>query len=42
MEAADEATATRAFDIYKATQPETLPDDVAERLLSVCWVASIR
>ncbi|MBK3734043.1 helix-turn-helix domain-containing protein [Azospirillum argentinense] len=33
LEAADEATATRAFDVYKATQPETFPDEVAERLL---------
>lgn len=34
LEAADEAAGTRAFDAYKATRPETFPDDVADRLLN--------
>lgn len=34
LEAADEAVGARAFDAYKATQPETFPDDVAGRLLN--------
>ena len=34
LDAADEAAAGRAYDIYKATSPETFPDDVAGRLIS--------
>lgn len=33
LEAADDAQAVRIFDAYKATQPETFPDEVAQRLL---------
>lgn len=33
LEAADEATAVRAFDAYKEIRPETFPADVADRLL---------
>jgi hypothetical protein len=32
MEAADEALGIRAYDAYKAGQPETFPEDVLERL----------
>lgn len=34
LDAADEALANRAFDTYKAAQPETFPDELAERLLN--------
>lgn len=33
LEAADDAQAVRAFDAYKAAQPETFPDAIAQRLL---------
>ena len=34
LEVADEAAGIRAFDAYKATRPETFPDEVASRLLN--------
>ena len=34
LEVADEAASIRAFDAYKATQPETFPDEVASGLLN--------
>jgi DNA-binding XRE family transcriptional regulator len=34
LEVADEAASIRAFDAYKATQLETFPDEVANRLLN--------
>ena len=34
LEIADEAAGIRAFDAYKATRPETFPDEVASRLLN--------
>ena len=34
LEVADEAASIRAYDTYKATQPETFPDEVASRLLN--------
>jgi DNA-binding XRE family transcriptional regulator len=34
LEVADEAAGIRAYDAYKATQPETFPDEVASRLLN--------
>ena len=34
LEVADEAAGVRAFDAYKATRPETFPDEVASRLLN--------
>ena len=34
LEVADEAADIRAFDAYKATRPETFPDEVASRLLN--------
>jgi hypothetical protein len=34
LEVADEAASIRAYDAYKATQPETFPDEVASRLLN--------
>ncbi len=34
LEVTDEAAGIRAFDAYKATRPETFPDEVASRLLN--------
>jgi DNA-binding XRE family transcriptional regulator len=34
LEVADEAASIRAFDAYKTTQPDTFPDEVANRLLN--------
>jgi DNA-binding XRE family transcriptional regulator len=34
LEVADEAASIRVYDAYKATQPETFPDEVASRLLN--------
>jgi DNA-binding XRE family transcriptional regulator len=34
LKVADEVASIRAFDAYKATQPETFPDEVANRLLN--------
>ncbi|GEO41924.1 hypothetical protein GGE65_005783 [Skermanella aerolata] len=34
LEVADEAASIRTYDAYKATQPETFPDEVASRLLN--------
>jgi DNA-binding XRE family transcriptional regulator len=33
LEVADEAAGIRAFEAYKASKPETFPDEVASRLL---------